>query len=210
LDTIFASSKAEVLGFFFTGGEEVTDSKSLMSYVKDHHQLDEELFRNEGELTTEMEQFLEINEKGLAQKVDSYKLYIDHLEYRAEYFKNIAEQAQVYEKTFLNQIKRMKENLRFAMQNMNTDELKGEQYRFALTEPTDKLVIENENDIPVKFTKEEIVFKMDRDAIKKALQSGEQVPGAKLEITQQLRQYVNGNKKKKTKELKEVNENEIK
>jgi len=183
----------------------MSEQKSLMSLVKDHHKLDEDLFKADGELSAEMEEFLQITEKGLAQKVDSYKMYMDHLEYRSEYFKNLAIQALQYEKSFLNQIKRMKEILRFTMLQMQTNELKGEQYRFALTEPSAKLVIENEELVPVKFTKEEIIFKMDRDAIKAALESGEAVAGAKLETTNQLRQYVNsGNKKKKPKEVKDV------
>jgi hypothetical protein len=186
----------------------MSESKSLMALVKDHHKLDEDLFKNDGELSPEMEQFLEITEKGLAEKIDAYKMYMDHLEFRAEYFKQLSEQAQQYEKVFLNQIKRMKENIRFAMQTMNTTELKGEQYRFALTEPSQKLVIENEELIPVKYTKEIIDFKPDREAIKKALEIGEAVPGAKLETTQQLRQYVNAGKKKK--QIREVIENENK
>lgn len=183
----------------------MSESKSLMAYVKDHGKLDELLFESNGELCEELDQFLEITEKGLAQKVDGYKLYIDHLESRAQYFKELADEAKIHEKTFLSVVRRMKENLKFAMHNMGTTELKGEQYRFALTEPTDKVVIENEEIIPVKFTKEEIVFKIDRELLTAALKAGEQIPGAKIELTQQLRQYVNSNSKKKKKEI--TNEN---
>jgi hypothetical protein len=188
----------------------MSENKSLMSLVRDHYKLDEDLLKNGGELSEELEQFMQITEKGLSEKIDSYKLYMDHLAFRAEYFDNLAKQAEQYKKVFDNQIKRMKENIKFAMRNMNTTELRGEQYRFALTEPTDKLVIENEEAIPAMFTKEELVLKLDREAIMNELKKGEQVPGAKIELTQQLRQYVNSNsKKKKPKEVTEVkNENQ--
>lgn len=183
----------------------MTESKSLMAFVKDHHKLDEALLKNDGELSEELEQFLQITEKGLAEKIDGYKLYMDHLEFRAQYFKDLAQQAKVYEKTFTNLIERMRGNLKFAMQNMNTNELKGEQYRFALTEPSDKLIIENEEEIPAKFTKEELVLTVDKEQVMAALKKGEKVPGAKIELVSQLRQYVNGGSKKKTKkEVKDV------
>lgn len=90
-------------------------NRSLVAIIKDFSAIDELLIEQSGELCPTLENWMEINENNLSEKVDNYKLYIEHLDSRNEYFKKIKEQCNDAQSVFKNMVTRMKNNLEFTM-----------------------------------------------------------------------------------------------
>jgi hypothetical protein len=166
-------------------------NRSLVSIVKDFNALDELLIEQSGELCPTLENWMQINEHNLAEKVDNYKLYIEHLESRNEYFKGIKDQANQAQNIFKNMVSRMKENLKFSMSNLGSDELRGDMYRFKLSKPKQKVQIVNSEEIPLEFTKEVTRIEIDMDKIDAAISAGQKIPGVGIETSQSLLSYSN-------------------
>lgn len=173
-----------------------TENRSLVAIVKDFNALDELLIEQSGEVCPTLEQWMQINEHNMAEKVDNYKLYIEHLESRNEYFKGIKDQANQAQNIFKNMVSRMKENLKYAMASLGTDELRGDMYRFKLSKPKSKLTITDAEKIPLEFTKEVTEIQIDMEAIEKAISEGREVPGVTIETNQSLLSYSNTKGKK--------------
>lgn len=166
-------------------------NRSLVSIVKDFNALDELLIEQSGELCPTLENWMQINEHNLAEKVDNYKLYIEHLESRNEYFKGIKDQANAAQNVFKNMVSRMKENLKFSMGQLGTDELRGDMYRFKLSKPKQKIVIVNEGEVPLEFTKEVTKIELDMAKIEASIAAGQKIPGVEIETNQSLLSYSN-------------------
>lgn len=173
-----------------------TESRSLVAIVKDFHALDDLLIETGGELCPTLENWLQINEHNLAEKVDNYKLYMEHLDSRVDYFKGIKEQCNTAQNSLKGMIERMKNNLKFTMENLNVDELKGEMFRFKLSKKSQKIAVENEGLVPAKFGKEVTTTVLDMEMIEKAIEAGETVPGIKILESQSMRSYANTKGKK--------------
>lgn len=167
------------------------ESKSLISIVKDFNAIDELLIENGGELNQTLEQWMEINETNLVEKVDNYKLYIDHLDARNDYFKGIKDQANSAQNIFKNMKKKMKANLEYAMERMKKDELSGQMFRFKLSKPSSQVVIEDAEKLPLEFMDEKTVFVPNVKKIEEALERGDLIDGARLETSTSLRSYAN-------------------
>lgn len=164
--------------------------KSLVALVHDFADLDRQLIESNGELTPQLESELQITEENVRSKVDRYKLYTDHLESRAMYFKDIEEQAKSARRLFENHRERLRETLKFSMHAMDRPELVGNDWRYTLSPGKKRLVIV-ETEIPDKYKVPETVYVLDKAAIEADLQMGYAVPGAKLEDTETLRSYIN-------------------
>ncbi len=167
------------------------ENKSLISIVKDFNALDELLIESGGELNETLEQWLQINESNLAEKVDNYKLYLDHLDARNEYFKGIKDQANSAQNIFKNMATRLKENLKFAMETTKSDEFRGQMFRYKLSKPKSKIVINDQEAIPMNFMQEKTVFVPDMEKIEAALANGEIIDGVSIETSQSGRWYAN-------------------
>ena len=171
-------------------------SRSLIAIVKDFHALDELLIESGGELCPTLENWMQLNQENLSEKVDNYKLYIEHLESRNDYFKGIKEQCNAAQNVFKNMVERMKANLKFSMESMEMEEIRGEMFRYKLGKPKDKLVITNRDEIPVEYTKEVTTIQVDMELVEKAIAEGKTVPGVKIETTSSLLSYANTKGKK--------------
>lgn len=183
--------------------QQQTEERSLVALMKDFNALDELLIESGGELDPVLEQWMQLNEKNISEKVDGYKLFMDHLAAKIDFLKGMEEEIYGTRKALANQIDRMKNTLKFAAAQMQKDELLGERYRFKISESKPKLSIEDADSIPAQFMTETIVFKPDLEALQKAIDAGEVIPGVKLVTTVSLRSYVNSKGKSK-KELKDV------
>lgn len=165
-------------------------NKPLVALVSEFAELDRLLIESGGELTPEIEQQFMINRDNMRSKVDRYKLYMDHLDARAVYFKDIADQALAAKRLFENHKSRLKENVKYAMSSMDTTELEGDDWRFKLSAPKDKISIDDKL-LPEDFKKTEIIKIPDREAVETALMLGEEIPGVTVEKSYQLRSYIN-------------------
>lgn len=165
-------------------------SESLKSIRADIIALEQLILENEGEVNETLETWLEINETNLAVKTDAYKFFIDQLEQGAEFFKAKEKEANQARKQYENLIERMKANLKFTMQSLNTDELRGNEYRYKLSKSKPKVEILDEEKLPAMFLKEQVIYSPDKDMIKTELESGNPVEGARLVESYSIRNYL--------------------
>lgn len=172
------------------------ENKSLVLLVNEAMKIEQMLIESGGELSESVENALAVNSKELSQKVDGYQHILErfdslekHYKARAEFFKQIATQCK-------NAQDRLKDNIKYAMQELGVDEIKGQDMRFKMTPTSGSLVIEDPEMVPVEFKAEIVTTEIDKKALKEALSKGD-VPGAKLEAGFSLRSYANTPEKKK-------------
>jgi hypothetical protein len=165
--------------------------KSLVRLVSEFSHLDQKIIDAGGEISPELEAELDLNSGEISQKIDNYKLYMDHLEFRSSYFKSISDQASDAASMFLNQVKRMKDALKLTSKRLGTSDLIGNSYRFKVSSIKPKLIVEPIELVPAKYLKEVVKIELDKDLIIKDLEAGIEVPGCRLEDNFSIRQYVN-------------------
>ena len=163
--------------------------KSLPTLTAEANKIEQMLVESYGELTPEIEAKLHFNGVQMREKVDGYGYLLDMLPGRAEFYKRKAELFNRIAKSIKSAEERLEHNLRFAMGELKTDELKGGEYRFKLQRVKSALVITDETAIPDELKKSTVETVPDKDAIRYALEQGDKVPGAELEERFSLRSY---------------------
>lgn len=171
-------------------------TQTLMVLVNEAMNLEKMMIESGGEITPEIEAALAVKEVSLPEKVDGYSYILDrmsdmeeHFKARAEFFKEAAKHCKAAHE-------RLTYNIKYAMQEMGTNELQGHDVRFKLAPTQGTLAIQDEEMVPVEFKKEIITTEIDKKALKEALVKGE-VPGATLTPGFSLRTYANTATKKK-------------
>ena len=167
-----------------------TMSKSLIQITNEFLELDRLLIESGGELNEEVENALALNQKDLQVKVDKYKLYIDHLKQRAEYFKELENEAREARKVFENSSDSLKDRIKYMMNMLNVNEIDGETFRFKLIEGKDKVVVGDQAMIPEEYLIPVTSYNLDKEKILQDLQSGLKIDGAQLEVIKTLRTYI--------------------
>lgn len=181
------------------------NNKSLVSIVNEALIIEKMLIESGGEINDDIEEALAVNSKELALKVDGYVEIIARFEnlesyykIRSEYFKNISSRCK-------KAVERLKENIKYGMNELGTNEIEGVDMRFKVTPTSGTLKITDEEAVPVQFKKEEIKTVIDSKLLKEAMTNGLEVSGAEIIPGFSLRAYAKtSGKKQKTKE--EVNE----
>lgn len=177
-------------------------NKSLVLIVNEAMVLEQMLIEAGGEITEGIDKALAVNSAELAIKLDAYVEILkrfesleDHYKARAEFFSKISGQCK-------NAGARLKDNIKFAMNELGVSELAGLEMRFKLTETSGSLTIKDKDLIPVEFKSEVTETVIDTKAVKAALTAGKEVPGADLVKSSSLRSYANTQVgKSKTKEV---------
>lgn len=165
-------------------------SGSLRSLVTLSNDLLNQLLESNGQLTPELEEQLSKLEIALPAKVDSYAYLIDRFEAEAEFWKARAENNALVMKACLAAQKRLKDNLKFAMQEQKAGEIKGNEVRFKLQNSKPSLVID-ETIIDPAYTYQHVETRIDKKKIEEDLKIGVPVKGATLEPSFSLRVYAN-------------------
>ncbi|MBL7545602.1 MAG: siphovirus Gp157 family protein [Bdellovibrionaceae bacterium] len=175
------------------------ENKSLVVIVNEAMSLERMLIESGGEVSESIEKMLAVNSNELAVKVDGYHEIIerfeslsDHYKRRAEFYSKIASQCD-------NAASRLENNIKFAMQELQVDEIKGVDMRFKLSATSGALKINDAEMVPVEFKSEKIETVIDKKAVKDALSNGKEVPGAELVPGSSLRVYANTPEKKSKK-----------
>lgn len=166
------------------------ESKSLLAIANEVNSLETLLLESMGEITPEIEKHLSVKETHLPDKVDSYYFIMEKMKANEAFYKAQAEKFTSAARTFKNAQETLKERLKIAMAEMNTDEIKGHAWRFKLSASKPSLVVENEAEIPKEYFVQTIITFLEKDRLLEDLKIG-QVPGAKLEPSSSLRSYVN-------------------
>ena len=147
--------------------------------------LEEALIESGGELTPEAEQMLAVVSQELPAKVDSYKGVLDRLSLAEEHYSARAKQYQQAAKSCSKAIDRLKDNIKYAMRELDATAIEGQDYRFSMNEMASKVVITGE--VPKEYMKEVVKLEPDTDAIRSALVMGEELFFAHLQKVFALR-----------------------
>jgi hypothetical protein len=142
-----------------------------------------------GELSPEVENALSVNEKSLAEKLDTYAFIEDQLKSQAEAMKAKAAEFREMAGRFELARDRLRSRIKDAMGALGTSEIDGNEYRYKLTVMPNKLAI-NESELPKIYKKITVSYEPDKEFITNMLKTGEVIPGVTFEDVVQLRRYV--------------------
>ena len=132
-----------------------------------------------GEITPELEQALAINEGQFVAKAEDYGHAILNLKGMAAAAKAEKERLAALQKFYENAQKRLTDALSTAMQVFGHDKVENATMRLSLRHTT-ATEVDDLDAIPSEFKTTKVEVVADKTAIKKAIQDGEDVPGAHL------------------------------
>lgn len=132
-----------------------------------------------GEITPELEQALAINEEQFVAKAEDYGHAILNLKGMAAAAKAEKERLAGLQKFYENAQKRITDALSTAMQVFGHDKVENATMRLSLRHTT-ATEVDDLDQLPAEYKTTKVEVVADKTAIKKAIQSGEDVPGAHL------------------------------
>ena len=132
-----------------------------------------------GEITPELEQALAINEEQFVAKAEDYGHAILNLKGMAAAAKAEKERLAALQKFYENAQKRLTDALSNAMQVFGHDKVENATMRLSLRHST-ATEVDDLDQLPSEFKTTKVEVVADKTAIKKAIQEGEDVPGAHL------------------------------
>lgn len=165
---------------------------SLRSIVVRSQDLIAKIAENGGEITPDIEMQLQEIDTKTPATIDAFSTMMERLEIEGAYWKKKAEEYSIVAKGLEKAQVRMKEFMKYAIEQLNTDELNGLEVRYKLSRSKPKLVInESYLDDSWKKTETTIAISADKAKIESALKEGQQIDGAMLVETKSLRKYIN-------------------
>lgn len=132
-----------------------------------------------GEITPEIEQALAINEEQFVAKAEDYGHAILNLKGMAAAAKAEKERLAGLQKFYENAQKRLADALSTAMQVFGQDKVENATMRLSLRHTT-ATEVDDLDQLPAEYKTTKVEVVADKTAIKKAIQEGEDVPGAHL------------------------------
>lgn len=132
---------------------------------------------------------IEALEGELSLKIANVGAFIKNLDAEADKIKEAEKSIAARRKTYENKVARMKDYLRENMERAGIKKVSAIDGTFVITliAPRASLVIDDEAAIPATYKAERVVVDIDKAAIKKALEEGEQIDYAHLEHKSGLR-----------------------
>lgn len=165
------------------------NTNSLFAITRTLHELEAAVIEANGELGEELEERISVATIMLEQKSDAYAAILARCESidaeysaQADLLKNVARGA-------VQLAKRLKDNLKEAMRQLDVVDLAGERVRFRLQNSKPKTIVFDEALLPLDFKTRVVSLVPDLDKISKAIAEGVDVPGARLETRQSLNKY---------------------
>lgn len=171
--------------------------QSLGDLVTGFSHILEKIAEAGGELTPELEALFDQIGGDLQIKADSYAFVMDKLEAEAEFWKARADSFARVSKSCDRLRDRMKDAIKAAMVQLKRDEIEGVDFRFKLSSSSRPKLVLDEQLLPASWKMPVTELVPDKKRIVTALDSGEQVPGARYEEVKSLRKYVNTKRGKK-------------
>lgn len=161
-------------------------NKSLGEIVAEKKELDKILDESNGEISDNLEVFLDINTGELAIKIDNCHAWLEQLETRLasmegvqKFYKEKIEAVSNKIKAQENLIHKFLDYMAYNMKNCGAQVIEGNVSRFAFRKSQKRLVLEGE--IPPKYMIEKVTLSEDKTAIRDALESGLKVGDCRLE-----------------------------
>jgi hypothetical protein len=141
---------------------------------------------SEGELTEEVNEILVINQDLLQKKAIDYGFVIKSFESDVSIIDEEIKRLNAIKSIRNNGIDRMKSALLHAMQVYQIEKIQSATINLSIRNNPESVDLINEYLIPKEFIKEKVTESIDKVRIKKALQNGEEVPGALLTRTKSI------------------------
>ena len=116
----------------------------------------------------------------LEDKAINVTKFMRNMEATATAIKSAEEEMAKRRKALENRIKWMKSYLKDSMEHTGITKIECPYFKLSIQKNPAAVNIINEDTIPGKFKEQVITWKVDKTAIKKAIQSGKTIPGAKL------------------------------
>lgn len=168
-------------------------SKPLALLVADMNQIMSQIAEAGGELSPEIEAFLDDVQGQIQVKADGYAFIMERLTTEAEFWKAKADSYAKVAKACSALKERLNDSIKGAMVALGTDTIEGEEVRFRLSRTKPRLVID-EDFLPPAFKMQVVTLVPDKDKILGELEMGAEVPGAKQEVSFALRKTINSKK----------------
>ena len=130
---------------------------------------------------------LETVEGAIEEKLEGYAMVIRNIESDVEGLKGEEKRLADRRKTMENGIKRMKENMQFAMSSTGNQKIKGEKFTFTVQKNPPALKVLDESLIPIEFVAVTTISTVDKKAIMEHLKAGSHVPGTQISQGEYLR-----------------------
>lgn len=165
--------------------------ESLRELVKITSALELKLIESDGEITPDLEKELQVKDIQLPEKIDGYDAILERLQMLANHFSQQAQQFSALANLAVGAQERLEDNLKFAMEELKTTELKGVYSKFKLQNNPPKVLIQNEEIIEEVYKRKKEVVTIDKKAIAEELKLGLPVRGATLIQGQSIRRYKN-------------------
>lgn len=157
--------------------------QSLYNITAEHRYLCAMLEESGGELTPEIEEALAINEEQLAVKAEAYAEMVNKYSNLAAIAKARKEQMAAAQAAAEKIAQRLKDRLRDAMIEFDTPKIESGVYRLSLRS-TKSVVVDDEAVLPNAYRI--VKTTADKAAIRAAIESGEEVRGAHLQMNKSL------------------------
>lgn len=169
----------------------MSGQKSLRELVSISGAIEDALILSGGEITPELEQALAIKDMQLPEKVDGYNLVMDRMKSISEFYAQKAELFNRLSSAADSVISKCKDNLKFAMTEMNVTELTGYDYKFKLQASPAAAEIIDESKIAESYKVTKTITSVDKKKILEDLKIGVPVEGAVLKVGSHVRSYAN-------------------
>jgi len=130
---------------------------------------------------------LETVEGAIEEKLEGYAMVIRNIESDVEGLKGEEKRLGDRRKTMENGIKRMKENMQFAMSSTGNQKVKGEKFTFTVQKNPPALKVLDESLIPKEYVTVEEVRTVDKKGILAQLKSGVEISGVEISQGESLR-----------------------
>ncbi len=127
---------------------------------------------------------LEAMEMDFEEKTESTIALIKQMQAESEMFKLESEKLKSESDRLKRSAEKLKEYIRGEMVRLEKDKFKAGVHSLTVRKPTQKLNIVNDNKIPKSWFNVEVVEKLDKKGLLKALKDGEQVSGVEIGYTE--------------------------
>lgn len=156
---------------------------NLFNIQSEYIVLMQQLMENGGEVTPELQEALEINQQQLQEKAANYCVVIRNLESESEIIANEIKRLQELKKVRENAANRLKETISKAMELYEVEKIETPLTKLSFRK-SESVEITDLELIPHEYQK--VKVEADKTAIKAAIKSGANVPGAKLMTNKNL------------------------
>lgn len=158
---------------------------SLFNIEQEYLSLAQTLTENGGELTPELEEALMINQANLETKSTNYGLVIKQMEYECDILDSELKRLQGLKKSRENAIDRLKHNISEAMKLYGYDKIETPVLKLSFRK-SETVEIDNEMQVPDDYKVTKVSVTADKKLIKEAIKEGLEIPGAHIEVHQNL------------------------